>query len=67
MTDNPRLDSFLNKSYPLYTYDKNILFELKNWAYNSSRNYRVIVNDIRTMREKAHEVIDALKKEYHFQ
>jgi hypothetical protein len=64
MTDNVRLDSFLNTHYPLYTYDKNILFELKNWAYNSSRNYRVIVNDIRTMREKAHEVTEALKKEY---
>ena len=67
MTDSPQLDSFLNKDYPLYTYDKNILFELKNWAYNSSRNYRVIVNDIRMMRSKAHEVIDALKQEYHFQ
>jgi len=67
MTDNIRLDSFLNTNYPLYTYDKNILFELKNWAYNSSRNYRVIVNDIKMMRSKAHEVIDALKKEYHFE
>ena len=67
MTDNVRLDSFLNKNYPLYTYDKNSLFELKNWAYNSSRNYRVIVRDISSMRTKAHEVIDALKKEYHFQ
>jgi hypothetical protein len=65
MTDNPRLDSFLNEDYPLYTYDKNSLFELKNWAYNSSRNYKVIVKDIATMRTKAHEVIDALKKEYH--
>jgi hypothetical protein len=62
-----QLDSFLNKNYPLYTYDKNILFELKNWAYNSSRNYKVILNDIKTMRLKAHEVIDALKKEYHLQ
>jgi len=67
MTDNVKLDSFLNTNYPLYTYDKNILFELKNWAYNSSRNYRVIVNDIRTMRAKAHEVIEALKKEYHLE
>ena len=65
MTDNPRLDSFFSNNYPLYTYDKNILFELKNWAYNSSRNYKVIVTDIITMRAKAHEVIDALKKEYH--
>ena len=67
MPDDAGLDSFLNKDYPLYTYDKNILFELKNWAYNSSRNYRVIVRDIISMRTKAHEVIDALKEEYHFQ
>jgi len=67
MRGSQQLDSFLNKSYPLFTYDKNILFELKNWAYNSSRNYRVIVKDIATMRAKAHEVIDALKKEYNLQ
>jgi hypothetical protein len=65
MTNDPRLDNFLKKNYPLYTYDKNILFELKNWAYNSSRNYKVILKDITTMRAKAHEVIDALEKEYH--
>jgi hypothetical protein len=67
MTDNPRLDSFFSNNYPLYTYDKTILFELKNWAYNSSRNYKVIIKDITTMRAKAHEVIDALKKEYHLE
>jgi len=63
---NAPLNNFINTNYPLYTYDKNILFELKNWAYNSSRNYRVIVRDIRSMRAKAHEVIEGLKEEYHF-
>ena len=58
-------NNFINTNYPLYSYDKNILFELKNWAYNSSRNYRVIVRDIKTMRTKANEVIEGLKKEYH--
>ncbi len=62
---NVQMNRFINTNYPLYSYDKNILFELKNWAYNSSRNYRVIVRDIRSMRAKAHEVIEALKKEYH--
>ncbi|HJS55194.1 MAG TPA: hypothetical protein VJ765_11645, partial [Chitinophagaceae bacterium] len=62
--NNERLDNFMNANYPLYTYDKNILFELKNWAYNSSRNYRIIVNDIRNMRTKAHVVIESLEKEY---
>ena len=57
-------NSFINTNYPLYSYDKNVLFELKNWAYNSSRNYRVIVRNIKSMREKANEVIESLKKEY---
>ncbi|HET6721522.1 MAG TPA: hypothetical protein VFH07_02180, partial [Chitinophagaceae bacterium] len=57
-----RLNSFMNTNYPLYNYDKNILLELKNWAYNSSRNYRVIVKDIMSMRVKAHEAIEGLKK-----
>jgi len=59
-----QLNSFINTNYPLHTYDKNILFELKNWAYNSSRNYRVIVKDIISMRAKAHEAIEGLKREY---
>jgi hypothetical protein len=63
--ENARRNSFMNSSYPLYSYDKNILFQLKNWAYNSSRNYRVIVNDIISMRTKAQEVIEGLRKEYH--
>lgn len=63
--NSERLNNFLNSNYPLYNYDKNILFELKNWAYNSSRNYRVIVNDIKILKAKAHDVIEALKKEYH--
>ena len=62
-----RLNSFMNTNYPLYNYDKNILLELKNWAYNSSRNYRVIVKDIMSMRAKAHEAIEGLKKEYHLE
>ena len=66
-TGTTQLSSFINTNYPLYNYDKNILFELKNWAYNSSRNYRVIVKDIISMRAKAHEAIEGLKKEYHLE
>ena len=65
--ENSPQNSFINTDYPLYSYDRNILFELKNWAYNSSRNYRVIVRDILSMRAKAHEVIEGLKKEYHLE
>jgi len=62
-----KLSEFLNTNFPLYTYDKNVLQELRNWAYNSSRNYKVIVHDIGTAKEKAQLVIDVLKKEYHLQ
>lgn len=62
-----RLSEFLNTDFPLYTYDKNVLRELRNWAYNSSRNYKVIVHDIGTAKEKAQLVIEALKKEYHLE
>lgn len=61
-----KLINFMKTDYPLYTYDKNILQELRNWAYNSSRNYRVIANDLSTVKEKAYVVIEALKREYHF-
>lgn len=60
-------NSFMNTNYPLFTNDKDILFELKNWAYNSSRNYGVIVHDIKSLKVKAVELIDALNKEYHLQ
>ena len=65
LTTGPMLDSFMRTDYPLNNYDKEILFELKNWAYNSSRNYKVTVHDIKTARTKALELIEALDKEYH--
>jgi hypothetical protein len=60
-----RMDGFLDTNYPLYSYNKDVLFELKNWAYNSARNYRVIIHDVKTARLKAQQLIDALKQEYH--
>jgi hypothetical protein len=63
--NNKKLSVFLNTNYPLYTYDKNVLQELRNWACNSSRNYKVIVHDSRSAKEKTHIIIEALRKEYH--
>ena len=63
--NNKELLRFLNSHYPLYTYDKNVLRELRNWAYNSSRNYKVIVHDIKTAKEKANSAIEAIKLEFH--
>ena len=66
-TVNAQQNRFINRNYPMYSYDRNMLFELKNWAYNSSRNYRVLVRDIIAMRAKANEVIEGLRKEYHLE
>ena len=63
-TNNPSLNAFLETNYPLHTYDKTVLFELRNWAYNTSRNYRILVRDIYYSKQKAFEAIKALKKEY---
>ena len=65
--DDQDLVNFLNSNYPLLSYEKNVLDELKNWAYNSSRNYRVLINDIHSAKQKALESIEALKKEYHLE
>lgn len=58
------LDSFTHSNYPLFNYNREVIFELKNWAYNSSRNYRVIMSSIKTARLKAKDLIDALNQEY---
>jgi hypothetical protein len=62
----PELRTFLNKDIPLNTYDNTILLELRNWAENTSRNYRILLNDLPHTKQKAIEAIEALKKEYHF-
>ena len=62
--NNEKLSRFLNTNIHLYSYDKNVLQELRNWAYNSSRNYKVIVHDINSAKQKADIAIEALKKEY---
>ncbi len=63
--NNEKLLHFLDTKILLYSYDQNVLQELRNWAYNSSRNYKVIVHDINSAKQKAGIAIEALKKEYH--
>jgi hypothetical protein len=57
--------AFFSKNIPLGTYDKNILFELKNWARNSSWSYRIQIGNLYSATQKAQEAIDVLKEEYH--
>ena len=63
--DADLLTAFMNKNYPLMTYDKNTVMELGNWARSSSRGYLTIVKNINTANKKATETIEALKNEYH--
>jgi hypothetical protein len=65
--DDKDLVNFLNTDYPLLSNEKNVLNELRNWAYNSSRNYKVLIHDIHSAKQKALECIEALKKEYNLE
>ena len=59
--------AFLNKNIALNTYDKSVLFELKNWARNTSWSYRIQVGNLESAMQKARVAIEALKKEYHLE
>jgi hypothetical protein len=63
--NDPGLQEFLNKNIPLNSYDKNVLFELKNWARNSSWSYRIQVKNIISAVKNAQVAIATLKMEYY--
>ena len=56
---------FMNNNYPLLTYNNDLCKQLRNWAYSSSRNYRVEIQIFNDARLQAIIAIAALKKEYH--
>jgi hypothetical protein len=56
---------FMDNNYPLLSYDKDLWQQLRNWAYCSSRNYRVEIQLFTAARLQAIIAIAALKKEYH--
>lgn len=65
--EDPELVQFINSDLPVNNVNQNTWFELRNWAYNSSRNYRVIIHDIGSARATAESCINGLKKEYGFE
>ena len=65
MYTTKKLMSFLNINIVVNSYDKNTLFELKNWARNTSWSYKVQVGNLESARRNALAAIDALEKEYH--
>jgi len=63
---DPKLIAFLNTDYPLLSYDKANLQEIKNWAVNSSRAYRTTRKDINHAKERAKELIQLINRQYSF-
>jgi hypothetical protein len=63
--NDERAMRFMNNNYPLLNYDKYLWQQLRNWAYCSSRNYRVEIQLFNTAKLQAIIAIAALKKEYH--
>ena len=63
--NDERAMRFMNNNYPLLNYDKDLWQQLRNWAYSSSRNYRVEIQIFNAARLQAIIAIAALKKEYH--
>jgi len=65
--NDKEVTTFLSKNIPLNMYDKNTLFELKNWARNTSWSYRMQISNLKSATQKAQDAIYALKKEYHLE
>jgi hypothetical protein len=63
--NDERAMRFMNNNYPLLSYDKALWQQLRNWAYTSSRNYRVEIQIFNAARLQAIIAIAALKKEHH--
>ena len=61
------LDRFLHTNYPLFSYEKSSLFEIKNWSQNTSRTYKIQLSNLVTAKRKAALAIEVLKKEYGFE
>jgi hypothetical protein len=57
--------TFFMKNIALNTYDRSVLFELKNWARHTSASYRVQVGNFESAIQNAQIAIDALRREYH--
>lgn len=65
IVNDERAMRFMNNNYPLLSYDKALWQQLRNWAYTSSRNYRVEIQIFNAARLQAIIAIAALKKEHH--
>jgi len=58
---------FMDNNYPLLNYEPDLIQQIRNWAYSSSRNYRVEIELLNEAKLKAIIAMDVLKKEYHLE
>jgi hypothetical protein len=56
---------YMNNNYPLLTYETNLIQQIRNWAYSSSRNYRVEIQLLNDAKSQAIVAMNALRKKYH--
>ena len=58
---------FMDNNYPLLSYEPDLIQQIRNWAYSSSRNYRVEIELLNEAKLQAIVAMDVLKKEYHLE
>jgi hypothetical protein len=58
---------FMDNNYPLLSYEPDLIQQIRNWAYSSSRNYRVEIELLNEAKLQAIIAMDVLKKEYHLE
>jgi hypothetical protein len=57
----------MDNNYPLLSYEPDLIQQIRNWAYSSSRNYRVEIELLNEAKLHAIVAMDVLKKEYHLE
>src|ERR1700722_3881789 len=58
---------YMDNNYPLLTYEPDLIHQIRNWAYSSSRNYRVEIELLNEAKLQANIAMDVLKKAYHLE
>jgi hypothetical protein len=58
---------YMDNNYPLLSYESGLIQQIRNWAYCSSRNYRVEIGLLNEAKLQAIIAMDVLKKEYHLE
>jgi hypothetical protein len=57
---------FMDNNYPLLSYEPDLIHQIRNWAYSSSRNYRVEIELLNEAKLQAIMAMGWLKKRISF-